>query len=135
MAIGQRQKWPLDRIVEKWGGKIYSEKRRNYNTWYLHGVAAYNLLTLLYPHLSPYRQMQIECVTEWWQKRQSIREQKQAIVCTRILDCLKRNITDTGQILVSTATPRSTVYRALRHLRETGQIARSKHGKYHLNTL
>jgi hypothetical protein len=67
----QVQKWPVERLQEILGGRIYhcakvqdrwSSKRQPYWKWTMAGRAAAGVMLTIYPYLSPKRQQQCDAV-------------------------------------------------------------------------
>lgn len=64
IQVVQKQRWPLERLVELWGGRIYWRKPvKNWGgvwSWAVWGDKAEIVLRQLYPLVSPRRQDQID---------------------------------------------------------------------------
>jgi hypothetical protein len=73
IQVRQVQKWPLERLVNLFGGYLYlyKEKRsRASDIWYWHirGPLGAGLMMMLYPGLSPRRKEQIRIALTAWRK-------------------------------------------------------------------
>lgn len=64
LTIGQNAPWIFYRLKSLVGGHIRLQVNRNYWWWELSGPAARGLVTLMEPHLSPRRQVQIQNARE-----------------------------------------------------------------------
>jgi hypothetical protein len=65
-VISQVNKWPLDWLVTNFGGNIQKQRAGNGNRspiwqWAICGDSGRLFIELIYPHLSPERQRQIDC--------------------------------------------------------------------------
>jgi hypothetical protein len=60
VSAGQKEKEPLENLLRWFGGRIYSQRGRQYHMWMLRGVEAHKLMRLLLPQMSGRRQAQIE---------------------------------------------------------------------------
>lgn len=67
-AVGQKERWFLDRLRALFGGSVYLSARigRNANThqWHIHGPRARGFLMTIYKFLSPRRQAQLRKVLQ-----------------------------------------------------------------------
>lgn len=59
VVASQKQLWPLERLKELLGGKIYYKAANGISQWHLTGPAAERLMKDIQPHMSPRRQEQI----------------------------------------------------------------------------
>ena len=76
--VGQVQRWPLDKCVRLVGGKICVVQKRIHH-WRLTGPRAVGVLMMVYPFLSPDRQVQIRNVLTKW--RNSLASTKYRVFC------------------------------------------------------
>jgi hypothetical protein len=59
LRVTQKQRWPLERLQEMFGGAIYPRRTESAYGWALQGVPARDLALRFAPYLSPRRRRQI----------------------------------------------------------------------------
>jgi hypothetical protein len=101
VVVSQRERWPLERLQRQFGGTISAVKiplnrpnTRPYSNWILCGDAARLFVHLIYPHLSPRRQEQINGKFVTLEQHQLKRHQVSAEAGVR---ALKRERTEEGR--------------------------------------
>lgn len=62
----QKQRWPLDQLVDLVGGKVYIRGDNGMHYWILCGPWAVNLARSVRPFMSPRRQEQIDLALRKW---------------------------------------------------------------------